>query len=175
MIDITVCYFKTPYGELVLGAYQDKLCLCDWRYRKMRDSIDKRICRYLDAQFIEGTSDVLEQTIKQLDEYFQHQRQVFSIPLLLLGTDFQKQVWQALIALPFSKTNSYLELAKSMGNEKAVRAVASANAIAIIVPCHLLLAAMVSLWDMQGVLRRNKNCYYWSKIYLIWSESFIEL
>ena len=155
MNHITICYFKTPYGELILGAYEGKLCLCDWRYRKMRDRIDKRICRYLNAVFSEGTADVLELTIKQLNEYFQHQRQEFTIALLLLGTDFQKQVWQALIELPFSRTCSYLELAKSMGNEKAVRAVANANganAISIIIPCHRIIGSNGSLTGFAGGL-----------------------
>ena len=68
---ILISYFKTPVGELILGSLADKLCLCDWRYRKKRNAIDARIKKGLNAEFKEATSDVIEETIKQLTEYFE--------------------------------------------------------------------------------------------------------
>ncbi|MDA9261796.1 T9SS type A sorting domain-containing protein [Flavobacteriales bacterium] len=71
---IKTTYFKTPLGELVLGSYEEKLCLCDWRYRKKRDSIDTRIKMGLKSDFKIDISDVIEETIKQLSQYFKKER-----------------------------------------------------------------------------------------------------
>lgn len=88
------------------------------------------------------------------------ERKVFDIPLHLVGTIFQKTVWQGLIDTPFGTTLSYLELAKSIGNEKAVRAVATANganAISIIVPCHRIIGGDGSLVGYAGGLDTKKR------------------
>ncbi len=147
---ISIQYFKTPYGELILGSVKDKLCLADWRYRKMRKTIDARIQSELNGEYIEEETDVIIQTIIQLNEYFEAKRKDFTIPLLFAGTDFQKKVWNALLKIPYGQTESYLGLSKLMDNEKAVRAVASANganAISILVPCHRIIG---STGDMVG-------------------------
>jgi len=157
---IKIQYFKTPVGELLLGSYDNKLCIADWRYRKMRDSIDSRIQKGLNTVYIEEPSEVVTQTIKQLNEYFNFKRKVFDIPLYLVGTDFQKRVWQGLIDTPFGTTCSYLELAKAIGNEKAVRAVATANganAISIIVPCHRIIGSSGDLVGYAGGLPTKKK------------------
>ncbi|MDA3839413.1 MAG: methylated-DNA--[protein]-cysteine S-methyltransferase [Candidatus Delongbacteria bacterium] len=127
MKTIQIKYYKTPVGELILGSFEEKLCLADWRYRKMRSSIDKRIKTGLDADYIEGSSDVIEKTISQLEEYFKNERKEFDIPLFWVGTDFQRSVWDTLIQIPYGITDTYLGLSKKIGNEKAIRAVAGAN------------------------------------------------
>ena len=160
MDKIKIQYFKSPVGEILLGSYQDKLCIADWRYRKMRDNIDTRIQKALNTTYIEEPSEVVSQTIKQMNEYFDFKRKVFDIPLLLVGTDFQKKVWQGLIDTPFGTTCSYLELAKRIGNEKAVRAVATANganAISIIVPCHRIIGSNGDLVGYAGGLGTKKK------------------
>ena len=157
---IKIQYVKTKVGELLLGSYDDKLCIADWRYRKMRDRIDNRIQKGLNAVYIQEPSDIVTQTIKQLNEYFDFKRKVFDIPLLLVGTDFQKKVWQGLIDTPFGTTSSYLELAKAIGNEKAVRAVATANganAISILVPCHRIIGSNGDLVGYAGGLPAKKK------------------
>lgn len=144
----TISYFKTLYWELILGSFDNKLCLCDWKYRKMRASIDKRIMQWLDAEYVEWNSWVIEETKKQLLEYSAWKRKIFDIELCLVGTVFQKQVWKELIRIPFWKTFSYLDLSKKIWNEKAIRAVASANwanAISIIIPCHRIIGSDGSL------------------------------
>jgi methylated-DNA-[protein]-cysteine S-methyltransferase len=148
--------YKSPCGELLLGSLDNKLCLCDWRYRKMRSTIDKRIQKQLEAEYLSGQSEVIEQTITQLEEYFQSHRQVFDLPLLMVGSDFQKQVWNALIKIPFGSTTSYQELSARIGNPSAVRAVANANganAISIIIPCHRVIGANGELTGYAGGLR----------------------
>lgn len=144
----------------MLGAFNDKLCLCDWRYRKMRSVVDGRISRGLNAEFIEVDSPVLQEAKQQLDEYFGLERNEFELPLLCVGTDFQKRVWDALVKVEYGKTSSYLELAEAMGNRHAVRAVASANganAIAIIVPCHRIIGSKGELVGYAGGLKAKER------------------
>ena len=157
---IEVKYHKTVAGELILGSYQGKLCLCDWRYRSMREDIDDRIQRGLAARYIEGESDTIQRTILQLQEYFLENRREFTIPLLLIGTDFQKQVWEALQKIPFGETRSYLELSRALGNEKAIRAVAAANganALSILVPCHRIIGSKGELTGYAGGLQAKNT------------------
>lgn len=156
MGQINTHYFKTPYGELILGSYAEKLCLCDWRYRKKRASVDARIKAGLNAGFVEEDDQVLQETRNQLNEYFSHNRKKFDIPLLTVGTAFQKSVWDKLVEIPFGETSSYLGLAEAMGNRNAVRAVASANganAISVIVPCHRIIGKNGNLVGYAGGLK----------------------
>ncbi len=157
---IHIQYFKTAFGELVIGSFENKLCLCDWKYRKMRTSIDNRIKKELNTEFIEKGSEVIEDCKTQLDEYFSGIREKFDLPLLMAGTDFQKIVWEALIKVPYSETSSYLDLSKNIGDVKAIRAVATANganAIAIIVPCHRIIGSDGSMVGYAGGLSTKKK------------------
>lgn len=143
-----------------MGSLNQQLCLCDWRYRKMRDSIDDRIQSGLQAVYEEGGSAILEDTKAQLSQYFNGERQEFDLPILLVGSEFQKQVWNELIQIPFGKTESYAGLSKKLGNIEAIRAVASANganAISIIVPCHRILGSDGSLTGYAGGLETKKK------------------
>jgi methylated-DNA-[protein]-cysteine S-methyltransferase len=92
---------------------------------------------------------------RQLTEYFAGRRQEFDLPLAPKGTDFQKQVWQALTSIPFGATTSYGELAGRIGRPKASRAVGAANGanpIPIVVPCHRVIGANGSLTGFGGGL-----------------------
>ena len=142
MSSIAIQYYTTPLGELIIGVYEHKLCLCDWRYREMRTAIDQRIQRELQASYIEQEHELIEATIQQIAAYFSADQKTFSIPLLFCGTAFQQEVWQALMNIPYGETLSYLQLSQQLGNEKAIRAVASANganALALFVPCHRVI------------------------------------
>ena len=160
MNKISIQYYKSPIGEILLGSYDGKLCLADWRYRKMRSRIDSRIQKALNAQYVEESSEVIEQAIEELEVYFRGEKKTFDTPLLMLGTAFQKSVWNGLIAIPYGTTSSYLNLAKSIGNEKAVRAVASANganAISIMIPCHRIIGSNGDLVGYAGGLPAKKK------------------
>jgi len=145
---------------LMLGSYEEKLCLCDWRFRKMRASIDKRICEGLQADYEEGDSVVIQKTQDQLQEYFEKTRTSFDIPLLTVGTEFQKKVWDELVQIPYGNTMSYLTLSRKLGDEKAIRAVASANganAISILIPCHRIVGSKGELTGYAGGLQSKKH------------------
>jgi len=157
---IQTAYFNTKYGELIIGTFDHKLCLCDWRYRKMRGSIDERIQTGLGASYVEEGSATIENTKIQLAQYFSGDRTRFEIPLLLVGSEFQKQVWSALLQIPFGKTDTYAGLSRKLGNEKAIRAVAAANganAISIIIPCHRILGGDGRLIGYAGGLETKKK------------------
>ncbi len=136
--------FQSPYGTMVIGAYNDKICLCDWQGRATRSRIDQRIQQGLGASYTQQSSLLIEQAKTQLNEFFNAQRQLFDLPLLLVGTPFQRAVWLHLRQIPFGTTIPYQQLASINGNIKAVRAVANANAanaISIIIPCHRVISS----------------------------------
>ena len=139
----------------MLGSYNNRLCLCDWQVERHRNHVDNRLCRILDAEWVEGTSPIIERAMMQLDEYFTGQRQEFDIPLLWVGTDFQKKVWDRLLTIPYGHTLSYGEMARQIGQPKAVRAVANANganAISIFAPCHRVIGSDHTLTGYGGGL-----------------------
>jgi methylated-DNA-[protein]-cysteine S-methyltransferase len=165
---IATQYFDTPFGELIMGSFEDKLCLCDWRYRKMRKAVDDRLLAGLQASFVVEDSPVLGQARQGLQAYWEGKQTAFETPLLLVGTDFQKSVWNELLKIPFGKTETYLRLSHILENPKAIRAIASANganAISIFVPCHRIIGSNGELIGYAGgldakrrlLLLENKN------------------
>ncbi|MCM1502815.1 MAG: methylated-DNA--[protein]-cysteine S-methyltransferase [Bacteroidales bacterium] len=155
METIKITRYQSPAGEMIIGSFGEKLCICDWASGKRRCMTDRRICRLLDSKFEEGTSEVIRTAISQLDEYFAGRRKDFSIPLLFTGSEFQCTVWNELMSIPYGTTISYAELAHRINNPKAVRAVASANAnnpISIFVPCHRVIGSNSKLTGYGGGL-----------------------
>ena len=102
---------------------------------------------------------ILQEAVTQLQDYFDGQRTHFDFQLNPSGTEFQQKVWKGLCEIPFGKTMSYLELAKQLGDVKAIRAVASANGknpLWIVVPCHRVIGMDGSLTGYAGGLWRKK-------------------
>lgn len=159
---ITISHYLSPCGELILGSHGDRLCICDWVERKTRASIDNRVSSRLNSAYEYGTSSAIASAITQLDEYFAGKRKEFSIPLIFTGTEFQCRVWTELLNIAYGSTISYAELARRIGNPKAVRAVAAANAnnpLSIFVPCHRVIGSNNTLTGYAGGLD--------AKIYLL--------
>jgi methylated-DNA-[protein]-cysteine S-methyltransferase len=157
---ISIQSYKTKIGELLLGSFDDKLCLLDYKYRKMRAAVDNRIKTGLNAEFTEQNNELLETTRLQIDEYLKGNRTKFELPLLTVGTDFQKSVWNALLEIPYGSTSTYLQLAKSLNHEKAVRAVASANganSLCIVIPCHRIIESNGGLGGYAGGIPIKKR------------------
>lgn len=115
-----------------------------------------------DASAIEGNATftpLLQLCVEQLIEYFNGQRRTFELPIYQPGTSFQLRVWSELMSINFGKTISYLDLAKKLGDPKAIRAAASSNGknkIAIIIPCHRVIGTNQSLVGYAGGLKRKK-------------------
>lgn len=157
---ISIQYYVTPYGELILGSYENTLCLCDWRYRKSRRSIDRRITKSLNADYVEQKCILLDRTKKQLGEYFSGKRKHFDLPMHTIGTEFQNSVWSALANVPYGCKLNYSQLARNAGSENAIRAVANANganALSIIIPCHRIIGSDGTLTGYAGGINAKKG------------------
>lgn len=139
------CSYHTPLGYLNLTATDTHLVSClfsDMAYPTTPEQ-----------------PAVLQQTVTQVDEYFAGTRRHFDIPLQPEGTEFQQKVWAELSAIPFGKTCSYLDVAKVVSGEKAIRAVGAANGknpICLIVPCHRVIGSDGSLTGYAGGLWRKE-------------------
>ena len=106
-----------------------------------------------------GATPVLALAARQLAEYFAGERREFDLPLAAVGTGFQRQVWGALLAIPFGATCSYGELARAIGRPSASRAVGAANGknpFAIVVPCHRVIGASGELTGYAGGVARKR-------------------
>ena len=159
MNSINIQYYNSPCGEIVLASMGDELCLCDWNEMPCAERNKHRLTKYMNAVFRVETSDVLEQTKKQLDEYFAGTRKTFDIPLHPVGTEFQQQVWNALLEIPYGETMSYKDIALSIANLKGIRAVAQAigaNGISILIPCHRVIGSNHSLTGFTGGIEAKR-------------------
>ena len=139
---------SSPIGALKLVASDNGLVAILWE----NDS-PRRV--RLGEMVEEEQHPVLVETEGQLKEYFAGKRKTFSVALDMRGTRFQKDVWEALLAIPFGETRSYGQLAKQLGNPRATRAVGAANGrnpVSIIVPCHRVIGSSGKLTDFAGGL-----------------------
>lgn len=143
---------SSPVGLIRVIASDVGLVAIIWEgegYKRTQLSIPER----------KNQHPILLQTEKELKEYFENSRKVFDIPLDLEGTEFQIKVWKALLKIPYGITKTYGEMAKILGDTKAVRAVGGAlnkNPISIIVPCHRVVGASGKLVGFAGGLE-NKS------------------
>ncbi len=138
----------SPLGKLTIVARSSKLVAILWE----NDQPNRVRLGEMEQQDSDST---LLEVEWQLQEYFQGKRQQFDLPLEFNGTEFQKQVWQALLQIPYGETRSYLDIATAIGNKKAVRAVGAANGrnpISIIAPCHRVIGASGALTGFAGGL-----------------------
>jgi methylated-DNA-[protein]-cysteine S-methyltransferase len=141
-------FVDSPIGKLKLVASDKGLVALLWEKENPR-----RV--RLSEMAEEPQHPVLLRTEKELEEYFAGKRNAFSVPLDMRGTEFQKQVWEQLLAIPFGETRTYGQLANRLGNPRATRAVGAANGrnpIAILVPCHRVIGFSGKLTGFAGGL-----------------------
>lgn len=156
---ITTTTFQTPLGEMFAAASKKgiiMLCFFTPLYIEAKIDILKKT---LNADVIPGKNEILNALEIQLEEYFNKKREIFEIPLQLIGTPFQVNSWKELLKIPYSKTISYKEQAQNINHEKAFRAVANANAqnmIAILVPCHRVIASSGKLSGYNGGVEKKE-------------------
>lgn len=145
-------YFKmiqTPVGELKLVASDRGLSGVLW------ENDDPKRVRFL-PQEAQPDNAILQEAERQLREYFAGERREFTLELDFVGTEFQKQVWAALITIPYGETRSYGDIARQIGNAAAVRAVGAANGrnpLSIIAPCHRVIGTNGKLTGFAGGLQ----------------------
>lgn len=146
-------------GDLLLGSFEDRLCLCDWMTEEHRLLADRRLERSLNAEMTDIPSEITAKAAQELDEYFAGGRKTFDLPLLFVGTEFQEKVWNTLLEVPYGETRNYGWVAERIGNHKAVRAVGAANgsnSISIFAPCHRIIGSNGSLTGYGGGLPAKK-------------------
>lgn len=144
MSPISKTYYDSPVGILELSATDKGLSGLYFVEEKNEDEI---------------LNGILENTIQQLDEYFNEGRKEFDIPIDVEGTEFQQRVWGELIKIPFGITKTYLDVAKNLGDRNSLRAVGLANGknkISIIIPCHRVIGAKGELTGFGGGIWRKK-------------------
>jgi methylated-DNA-[protein]-cysteine S-methyltransferase len=141
-------FMKSPIGNLKLVASDQGLVAILWEKDRPRRVV-------LDDLVENAQQPILKQTEAELGEYFAGKRTEFTVPLDMRGTPFQKQVWEALLGIPYGETRTYGQLANQLGNPKATRAVGAANGrnpVAIITPCHRVVGFSGKLTGFAGGL-----------------------
>ncbi len=143
-----LAYYVSPVGELVIESEDDRIITVNF----LKDSKQEEL-----------HTNIIDQCITELDEYFFAGRKFFTVELDLRGSEFQKKVWNELLTIPYGKTISYEELAVRIGNIKSIRAVGLANGqnpIAIIVPCHRVIGKGGALIGYGGGLENKEWLLY---------------
>jgi methylated-DNA-[protein]-cysteine S-methyltransferase len=138
---MSIVYYSSPVGILEIKSTESHITQLLFKESAKTSS--------------ENIPAVMKECIRQLDEYFSGNRKDFTLPLAPEGTNFQCSVWKALQTIPYGQTISYKELAERVENPKACRAVGTANGrnpIAIIIPCHRVIAGNGTLGGYAGGL-----------------------
>jgi methylated-DNA-[protein]-cysteine S-methyltransferase len=136
-------YYSSPVGHLVIESQNDKITLLNFLKTEKLE---------------EMPSPVIEQCVRELDEYFYQGRKFFTVDLAPQGSTFQLKVWNELLTIPYGKTMSYEDLAIRVGDIKSIRAVGLANGqnpIAIIIPCHRVIGKNGDLGGYGGGLENK--------------------
>ncbi len=155
---LQIDWIDTPLGPMICVCDERALYLLEFTDRVKMDRQFARLTKRQNRAVVPGVSAITAQTRAELSAYFAGGLREFTLPVATSGTDFQSLTWRALRDIPYGETRSYAELAVSVGNAKAVRAVAGANAnngLAIIIPCHRVIATGGGLGGYAGNLSRK--------------------
>lgn len=156
---LSIAWHETPLGRMVSIADERSIYMLEFTNRVKMIGQVKRLYRLHKRPIETGRTVISKQIEAELKSYFKGELTSFQTPLTLTGTDFQKQTWAQLQEIPYGETRSYADLAVAVGNEKAVRAVAGSNAkngLALIVPCHRVIAKDGGLGGYAGGLDRKR-------------------
>jgi AraC family transcriptional regulator of adaptative response/methylated-DNA-[protein]-cysteine methyltransferase len=157
---VVVSWVESPVSPLLLAATEKGLCALEFVGRTDLEGQMIDLRRSLEVPVVPGTNGHVEQAERELSEYFAGQRREFSVPLVPIGTPFQRAVWNQLIAIPYGETCSYEDLARAVKKSpSACRAVGQANGrnrIVILIPCHRVVNKDGSLGGYGGGLWRKR-------------------
>jgi O-6-methylguanine DNA methyltransferase len=156
---MTLDTIDSPVGSLFAVADDDALRALE--FVKAEGPVLQLVAMQaaLKAPLVRGPSPLLDRLREELAEYFAGGRKTFDVPLRFEGTPFQERVWSLLLTIPYGEVRSYLDLARELGDPKAVRAVGGANGsnpISILVPCHRVIGADGSIVGYGGGLERKE-------------------
>ena len=156
---ISFTIVDSPIGELVLGVSGGGCCVVEFVERGGLEKIKSQTQQRYKLEMKECQSLQLDDVKKELRGYFSGRLQIFSIPMDLQGTEFEKMVWQELLSIPYGETRTYGEIARLVGNPLAFQAVGGANGhnpLAIVVPCHRVLQKGGGMCGYGGGIWRKK-------------------
>jgi AraC family transcriptional regulator, regulatory protein of adaptative response / methylated-DNA-[protein]-cysteine methyltransferase len=150
---------ETPIGEILACSVDEGICLVEFTDSPNYDANLKSLTSVLNSHILLSLNEHLDNLENQLFGYFNGSRKDFTVPIFLVGTDFQKKVWTHLLSIDYGKTSTYKEQSISLGNVKAIRAIASANGanrIPIVIPCHRVVGSKGKLTGYSGGLWRKE-------------------
>lgn len=160
---------ETSLGLMLAAATDEQLVFLEFHDRRAMQAQVQTLARRMRAGYVPGDNAILQQTERELAEYFAGDRAEFEVPLHLPSSPWEGQVWQELLAIPAGETRSYASIAETLGRPKASRAVGTANGrnrIGIIVPCHRVIRADGSLsgygggvWRKKALLEHERQAY----------------
>ena len=146
-------HWSSPCGPMCIASLGDELVMSDWIEGWHRQTILNRFDRLLKPVWIDETTPVISEAIKELQQYFNRERTDFDLPVRLIGTPFQIKIWLALQKIPYGEIKTYGDIAQALGQPKANRAVGGAvgqNPLSIVVPCHRVLGNRNALTGYGG-------------------------
>lgn len=159
LLAINTQLYPAPCGTLLIGAADTHLCICDWvRQDSSCRSLDK-ITRCSGATVTDCPSAATGSVARWLDSYFEGKNMDADFQLMFFGSDFQKRVWLALLAVGYGTTATYADIAERIGRPTAIRAVANAigaNPLTIIVPCHRVIGSDGSMTGYSGGIDKKR-------------------
>ena len=148
METLAYSHMNTPVGRLTIAVSGHGVAMLSFGHELPSKLGGKRVAW-------RESRDATAETRKQLTEYFAGKRRDFTLPLDLRGTEFQRRCWKQLLRIPYGKTKSYADIARAVGSPHGFRAVGQANhhnPVAIVVPCHRVLAGGKALGGYGGGL-----------------------
>lgn len=149
----------SPLGPMMAIANEEALYLLEFVERRGLEREIERLRQKTHAAIVSGSTAPIRSIEEELTQYFNGTLTEFKTPLSILGSPFQKKVWEALIRIPFGETRSYAEIAQAIGQPTSYRAVAGANGanqLAIVIPCHRVINSDGSLSGYGGGVARKK-------------------
>lgn len=152
--------FNTKLGEMLAVASEHHLYLLEFIDYKHLNLATKQLKNFAKSDIEEGKCEPLDLAEKEITKYLNGDIKNFTVPVMLIGTDFQKKVWNGLQKIPYGVTASYKELAVSIGKPNSYRAVASsngANKLVIVIPCHRVIASSGDMGGYSCGLERKKH------------------
>ncbi|MCH9769543.1 MAG: methylated-DNA--[protein]-cysteine S-methyltransferase [Gammaproteobacteria bacterium] len=159
MSDLKQSQLNTPLGPMACVADNKALYLLEFSDSKsLKRDLNKLKIKFSDSLFA-GETSITKNIKQELKDYFSGKSFNFKTPIHIIGSDFQKTVWQALMEVPLAKTRSYLDIAKSINRPTACRAVARANAsnrLAIIIPCHRVINENGAIGGYAAGIKRKQ-------------------
>lgn len=163
---VNITRIETNFGVMIAASTDKGICLFEFADYKGIDLELRQLKETFNAPLVQGDNPHFDTLREQLGQYFKGERKLFDIPLDLVGTEFQKQVWLALLQIPYGCTTTYGKQAELIGRPSSVRAVANANGknkISIILPCHRVIGSDGTLTGYGGGIWRKKKLLEFEK------------